>query len=244
MLKKFIFAGLGLALMSMSGVANAGPIDPVIWDNGAPDIAELAIGSDVNSGNPKGITDDFTLDVHAVITDVHWWGFFRGVPGLDPDDPDSFPLEDLPEITDFALAFFKDDAGAPGDGILSFMVHPGIMVVEGQVNSLGWQLFEFWVVIDPLKFGGGTQWISIIDIDNNTPDFFMASSTDGLTGNPNAYLRFLDPAENFVLVVGPQEQNFDMAFNLTGKIPEPAALALFGFGLMGIGLARRRRRTV
>ena len=85
-----------------------------------------------------------------------------------------------------------------------------------------------------MKLGGGTFWLSIIndtlaDTDDN---WFWASSF----ASGNNVVRFGDGTSWFL-------GGLESAFNLTGKIPEPASLAIFCFGLLGLGLARWRRKA-
>lgn len=84
----------------------------------------------------------------------------------------------------------------------------------------------------------GTPGIGAGGDDIQSTMFTLTSSTTALTES-------LVSGESFgvrIMSVGAPGSNRDESLKLT-RIPEPSALALFGLGLLGLGLAARRRRT-
>ena len=71
-------------------------------------------------------------------------------------------------------------------------------------------------------------------------------STAGISGTEaqarQSNVVFADTTTGWDDVGAPPEfPGFDLAFNLT-SVPEPSTIALFGIGILGLGLARRRKK--
>lgn len=159
-----------------------------------------------------------------------------------------------------ALQFFFDKDLDDGD--TSFQ---GSAVFEPRSSVVGPNpvLFDTWQTWDPLTAAQG-WWLTGTLADN----FCTISTTcslsallgqtgfgeSGLRVNPGFDLGFLfkagsgwDPGfdgnvDNFRLALsGGEVTTFD--FETSQDIPEPMSLALLGFGLMGVGLLRRRRKA-
>ncbi|MBT5108987.1 MAG: PEP-CTERM sorting domain-containing protein [Rhodospirillaceae bacterium] len=83
--------------------------------------------------------------------------------------------------------------------------------------------------------------------DFNIPSVFF-SNDSGILGSPTAEIAELIGTQNGPTDIndtGPYTVNFSVAVDgPTGSaVPEPGTLALFGIGVVGLGLARRRRKT-
>ena len=70
--------------------------------------------------------------------------------------------------------------------------------------------------------------------------FVVGTSFDGIVGDTGR-LFFVYWDSNFSDNSGSVAATIDV--NPVDRVPEPGTLALFGFGLLGLGLARRRRKT-
>lgn len=228
--RKTIFRVLGLTLV---GLILAGPSQAMILFN--QDLNTGLSGTYSNTGGQVR-ADNFMLDADAQITDVHWYGFYE------------VPLNPLDTSVDFRLRFYADASGLPGtllyDQLVAAAVANSTMAVTGGsfVDSM---IYEFTAdPIDPLSVNAGeTLWISLAEEDAATP---REGGTQWLWNYSSvASMASASINDNGMDDWSPDGGN--LAFYLTGEsdggtaIPEPATMLLFGSGLVGAVIRKRRR---
>lgn len=191
-------------------------------------------GAFSNSG--AGVAaEDFVLPSDATITDVHWYGNY----GLTLDPMDT--------AVDFQIRFYSDASGLPGtllyDRVVAAAVaNTGMVVPDGA--RAGNPVYAFTAdPIDPFAVtGGDTLWIAISEDDDATegvgPGQWLWSFSADLPGG-SARAGELSGTDWFA-------SNSDHAFSLTGEsegspvVPEPATMLLFGSGVLGVFVKKRR----
>ena len=180
------------------------------------------------------VADQFTLPYNSRITDVHWYGYY----GLD--------LE--PSITslDFQIQFGNGNSSIPEnllyDQLISAqLADTGLFVTDGGAFD-GRKIYRFTAdPISPFDISGGEMmWLSIYEADASTPAMgenqWLWSASP--VGGSSLAIRNTFPG----LETGWEALSGNMAFSLTGTpvIPEPTSLLLFGTGIMGAVIRRRR----
>lgn len=215
-----------LALAASAGTALAGPMIAFEWTPGTNSQA-------VSFHNITGpvLADDFTPAVGGHVSRVDWWGSAPLVAGA----PDFW------EIT-----FHTDNGGVPAFTLPSGGISQHF-VTSGGTDPDGDGVFFYsasWMPQDVLLTAGADYWFSVANASGN--GWTWANPGAGPTVGSQQYLAALSLGGNPSQIAGPHDgpwttmdQNF--AFRIWVDVPEPPVLALFGLGLVGLGLMRRRK---
>lgn len=187
----------------------------IIYDNGV-----ASTGGDCSGALTcrYALADDFTLSAGAAtISDVHWVGYYSSVIDVSLDD--------------FVIGFYASVGGTPVDSAFAEYSLGSVMRTD-----MGAGAYAYDAVIPDLALLAGTQYF--ISIANNAAaldvgDWFWGSS--GL-GSGDGYYK-----DTSLSSWTPRLADFDFQLTGTPEVPVPAAVWLFGSGLIGLaGFARRR----
>jgi hypothetical protein len=187
--------------------------DPILFDNG------VSSGPQTNYANTSGgqeLFEDFTLGLNSVITGIKWQQHDHNAASYNFTRVTIF--DTLPNI---AAPIFTDD-----------------IVAASTPNATGtlftdWEGFDYEISGLSIALPAGTYWIGL-----NSDFTGIRSGWDNTLGG-------VDTIPGFRLInnsyppPGTVIAN-NLAFSITGSIPEPTTLLLLGLGLAGLRFARRR----
>jgi len=185
-------------------------------------------GASTNSG--FATFDNFSLSNTAKVTSVSWNGFIWDPTGANGGiQPGAF----------WYLYFFSDAGGLPGTNIYQQVVAPAVTDLGSDTfGGTPVEVYNFTAAL-PVDFTANantTYWIVplLVQLDF-TPLFSWSPST--MTFDDESVQEPI-PAGGYNVQAG------DRAFSLFGNaVPEPVTLSLFGAGLAGAAVMRRRRKA-
>ena len=212
-----------LAAAFLGATAGAAPI----FSQTPPSGVE-GIGSDRSSDfGGVQVADDFTLSAPATVRSITWRGSYAG--GNSPTFPLSFSV----------LLYGNDPNGLPDTANVQsatpIRFFSAGAITDTGIDAFGSDVYEFRADLTPTPLeAGATYWLSVLaDTGNDADDnwfWLSGASNETLAVRPN------------VVGNGPFGLRSDgpVYFVLgDAAVPEPASIALLGFG--GLALLRRRR---
>jgi hypothetical protein len=249
---------LFLFLLASAGWTAA---DPVIFDNLITEDGHSFVDG-MRSDSTIGVTgwyntqwqaEDFVLEEGAnTITDIHWWGYYASInhPNYSPasetftvgifdSDNDNNPVADS-----FFDVFFEVEVEGTVEGLLGDLNHPPGGVGYGQqvVREYSIDLEESLTLE-----AGHTYYLSIVastpfDSSESYINDWSWATTHHNTDTERLWQYnddFFPQFYEWDNSVGPLPE---MAFQLTGVVPEPATLVLLSLGWAGVVVGTRRGR--
>ncbi len=236
--------GLGLFLIGcllFLFVSSAVAHDPDPWKWQQLPNMDDPLATDWSSTIPLGtiVADDWMCEHPHPATDIHWWGSLPYEPD-DPTDPLYQPIAF--QITIYA---YNEDPGYSQPGAILLQEYHDYYQWWGYGPDAGgdW-VYDYCIFLDePFEQIPGELYFLSIEADYPAEDVYNWGWHEAITHNFDDAVYWFDgtwiPIE--AERGDPLEwQSLDMAFEVS--IPEPATMALFGLGLLGLGARLRRRK--
>ena len=223
-------------------------LEPATGPHGAFSVADT---SAIPQPDPQRATayDNFSLDADYILSGIAWVGIYAE------------PLPPMPSPTDFIINIFADDSGTPDvdmgpiwtaslDGGIAGASGPDVTVVaNGDVSPPidgpgGGPGYDYSAAISG-TLTAGDYWISIVADQRflNTVEIdpeWQWHLGDGPADGFYAFDALLDPDGTPESGIFQPEK--DLAFTLRGEIvPEPSTALLSIFGVLALGVFRRKR---
>ncbi len=213
-------------------VACGAPWADTIYDNGSfqgggaySDITGLQIAA-----------DDFTLSKGASISGIEFWGIYLGTSPTSADN--------------FTLVFYEDDGGLPDNDNIVDIISLGDLtatVADAGGSVYGTDIYRYQVNLPTdVQLDAGTYWVSVYN--DTSADTVNASKFAGWLWAIPTEPRSTRPTKPSRARLGTRTR-FPMTtpsiwlapVGLT-PVPEPTSLALFGLGIGGIVMRRRKKK--
>jgi PEP-CTERM motif len=216
-------AALAAALLA-AGHADAA----VIFNNGGPNQTVVQFAD--TSYFFTEAADEFTLAAGSnVVSDVHWWG------GCVTNDGGTLTSGTNCPTGDFTLHIYSDSgSNSPGTLLAAYNVGNANQTLTGLSIAArgGIPEYHYSADIPALTLTPGTEyWLGI---SNSTTTDVVWGWEVTVQGTGDAF-QFGDGVWN--------SRANELAFNLTGGVPEPGTLAVFAAGAIGLGRLRRRPKA-
>ena len=245
------FAALLMAAQAMAALPNQPYVVPAEGDIGAYAVqSQLAGPGDLDLAKAY---DNFSIGSDYTLTGFSWAGVYAEPIPANPSDTDFIVQiwgvdaanNDFADTGSGPIYTFNfeggQDAGTGGpDLVVTALGHnsPTTDATPG-----GGPAFSYEGEVAPILLPAGDYWISILanQLFDNEVEFdpeWQWHLGDGPGDGFTAYDRTLDPPET--LEAGILQEGKDLAFEIRG-VPEPTGAFMAAFGLMSLGLIRRKR---
>lgn len=198
----------------------------VIFKTSLDNSIEGRFSNGTASAEGQRIATQFVLDRDAIVTDVHWWGYYESEPTSSPS------------VDTFRIRFYADALTGVAPGTQIYEQEVSATLTDTTLNQTygsnsNLTVWEFSAdPVPPLALhAGSSYWIEVMNVSlTGLPGFLWSRSTT--TGNVTGRTNDI---ESWTANGGTQVS----AFYLTGSIPEPHVLTLLGLGLAGLSFSRR-----
>ena len=227
LLAKTLPARVAFAAAFVFAVASAPAGATVIYNGGAPDQ-----GGQIYATGTASVAMSFTLAPGAdVVTDAHWWG-------------GCFPSTTCGSTPNFTLGINADSGGLPGANIWFGNVGSANQTLTGKVigppTAPQWDEYSYSATFAPLTLTPGTTyWFALRQNDVASPTWGAETTSTAPLGSTSASYGSFGLSWTAL-----PEKN--LAFELTGGVPEPAtwAMVLLGFATVGFAGYRGAKATL